>query len=221
MNTMPEELTPDIQSLAQRLAGLPFAGPDAAARSRMRVAFEATLAAPRAPWWARPLYLGAIAGALALGLGAAGAASRSPVDVVRDPGGVVQDIVRNVSGEKPQPAIVICDDDDNDPGTRGGDDCDDDRDDGNSGPGSSDDDDRDDDNSGPGSGDDDDDNSGPGSSDDDDDGDDDSSGPGSGDDDDRDDDSSGSGSRDNDDRDDDSSGPGSSDDDDGDGEDGD
>jgi hypothetical protein len=216
MNTTPDELTPELQSLAQRLAGLPFPGPDAAARSRMHVAFERALTAPRPPWWAHRLYVGAIIAALGLGLGAAGAASRSPVDVVRDPGGVVHDIVRNVRGDEQQPGILLCDDDHDD--GRDGDDS--------SGPGSGEDDDRnddcdDDDISGPGSGNGDDgrdDNSGPGSGED---GgrDDDSSGPGSGDHDDGldDDGSSGPGSGDDDDglEDDGSSGPGSGDDDDG------
>jgi hypothetical protein len=204
MNASSDDLSPELRSLAHRLSGLPLPGPDAAAQSRMRMQLERTISEPRSPWWMRRLYLGAIVAALALGLGAAGAASRSPIDLVRDPGGVVQDIYRSVTGDD-SGSELICPNEDEDP-TDG---CDDviapantpapsttqpatktpapsptaDDDDDNSDPGTSDDDVLKDGNSGPGSGDDDD-------------RDDDNSRPGSGDDDDPDDDNSGRGSSD-------------------------
>jgi hypothetical protein len=174
MNASSDDLTPELRTLAHRISGLPLPGPNAAAQSRMRMQLERTISEPRSPWWTRRLYLGAIVAAIALGLGAAGAASRSPVDLVRDPGGVVQDIYRSVTGDDSS-ATLSCPNEHDDPA----DGCDDltapaitpaptttqlpsntpapsptadDDDDDNSGPGSGDDDDLDDDNSGPGPG---------------------------------------------------------------------
>ena len=110
MNATPEDPTPELRTLALRLAGLPVPGPDGAAQSRMRRQLEWTIAQPRSPWWTRRLYLGAIVVALALGLGAAGAASRSPLDLVKDPRGVIQDAYSNITGDGSGPGIA-CDED--------------------------------------------------------------------------------------------------------------
>jgi len=90
----PDDMTPNLAALAREVAALPFAWPDAATRSRMRSRFEDALAAKTVAkhgWLGRGFLIAAAL--LALGASAAAAsASRSPMDLVRDPGGVVRDI---------------------------------------------------------------------------------------------------------------------------------
>ena len=102
----PDDMTPNLAALAREVAALPFAWPDAATRSRMRSRFEDALAAKTVAkhgWLGRGFLIAAAL--LALGASAAAAsASRSPMDLVRDPGGVVRDIIGKPQPQQPTPS---------------------------------------------------------------------------------------------------------------------